>query len=91
MPARGLPDRGQLRGQGPVIVHGAAAARRALEALRIDHDIKVCPDAGYALLTRPGVNRAKSLASWRGSPTLGITSRPRTMPAAGSSCSSTRT
>ena len=43
------------------------------------------PDAGHAFLHQPGVSRAKSLASWRGSPAPAITNRPRTLHAAGSS------
>ena len=53
-PARGLPDRGQLRGQGPVLAHGARRLGRALGALGIDRDIKVYPDAGHGFLPQPG-------------------------------------
>ena len=53
-PARGLPGRGQLRGQGPVLAYGAAAARTGAGRARVDHDIKVYPDAGHAFLHQPG-------------------------------------
>ena len=56
--------RDALRGACPIVASfggrdrflraGPQRLERALEALRVDHDIKVYPDAGHAFLHQPG-------------------------------------
>ena len=51
-----MPDRGQLRWQGPLAdgpQRRAATGEKALTALGVDHDVKVYPGASHGFLNDP--------------------------------------